>query len=48
VPAAPAAAAGPAAGVQREGAPAVDEEEPLQALHIQREDEDKLEDEPPA
>jgi hypothetical protein len=47
-PAVPAAAAGPAAGVQREGAPGEEEEEPLQALRIQREDEDKLEDEPPA
>lgn len=41
-PATVGAAAGPAAGVQREGAPE-EEEEPLQALHIQRDEEDKVE-----
>ncbi|PZS28265.1 MAG: hypothetical protein DLM59_15020 [Pseudonocardiales bacterium] len=40
-------AGAPAAGVQREGAPE-EEEEPLQALRIQREGEDTLEDEAPA
>lgn len=41
------AAGAATAGVQREG-PVEDEEPPLQALHLQREDEDKLDEEPGA